>query len=286
MRPGDGVQRGSVMDMPVRPGDPLTPGVGATPGARRLALSEATDAHEDSGAADLVRRRAAAAGGDGAARSRPKRWRGALPITYRIGPGPGEGAPQGRVQLGHQAALQRDRQDSGIDVPGRVDRPRQPSRRLGERRGRSGQRHGAELEEARALGELRKQGWSPKRTIVYAAWDGEEPALLGSTEWVEAHADDLREHAVAYINTDGNGRGFLNIERLAFARALRQRRRARRQRSRDRHQRLEAAAGADHRPRHAGRAQRRARARATCASTRSAPGRTTRRSCSTPASRR
>ena len=68
----------------------------------------------------------------------------------------------------------------------------------------------AELEEARALGELRKQGWSPKRTIVYAAWDGEEPGLLGSTEWVEAHADDLRDHAVAYINTDGNGRGFLS----------------------------------------------------------------------------
>jgi len=67
-----------------------------------------------------------------------------------------------------------------------------------------------ELEEARALGELRKQGWSPKRTIVYAAWDGEEPGLLGSTEWVEAHADDLKDHAVAYINTDGNGRGFLS----------------------------------------------------------------------------
>ena len=67
-----------------------------------------------------------------------------------------------------------------------------------------------ELEEARALGELRKQGWSPKRTIVYAAWDGEEPGLLGSTEWVEAHAEELQEHAVAYINTDGNGRGFLN----------------------------------------------------------------------------
>ena len=68
-----------------------------------------------------------------------------------------------------------------------------------------------ELEEARALGELRKQGWTPKRTIVYASWDGEEPGLLGSTEWVETHLKDLREHAVAYINTDGNGRGFLNM---------------------------------------------------------------------------
>ena len=67
-----------------------------------------------------------------------------------------------------------------------------------------------ELEEARALGELRQAGWSPKRTIVYAAWDGEEPGLLGSTEWVEAHADELQDHAVVYINTDGNGRGFLD----------------------------------------------------------------------------
>ncbi len=67
------------------------------------------------------------------------------------------------------------------------------------------------LEEARALGELRKQGWAPKRTIVYCAWDGEEPALLGSTEWVETHVADLQRHAVAYLNTDGSGRGFLSI---------------------------------------------------------------------------
>src|SRR5581483_6578705 len=70
----------------------------------------------------------------------------------------------------------------------------------------------AELEEARAFGELHKQGWSPKRTLVYCAWDGEEPALLGSTEWAETHATELQQHAVAYLNTDGNGRGFLTME--------------------------------------------------------------------------
>jgi N-acetylated-alpha-linked acidic dipeptidase len=69
----------------------------------------------------------------------------------------------------------------------------------------------AELEEARALGTLYKQGWRPKRTIIYAAWDGEEPGLLGSTEWAETHADELKSHAVAYINSDGNGRGYLGI---------------------------------------------------------------------------
>jgi N-acetylated-alpha-linked acidic dipeptidase len=68
----------------------------------------------------------------------------------------------------------------------------------------------AELEEARALGELVKQGWRPKRTIVYAAWDGEEQGLIGSTEWVEHNLPELREKAAVYINTDGNGRGFLS----------------------------------------------------------------------------
>jgi len=65
------------------------------------------------------------------------------------------------------------------------------------------------LEEARAFGILLKKGWRPKRTIIYCAWDGEEPGLLGSTEWAEAHADELREHAALYINSDTNSRGYL-----------------------------------------------------------------------------
>jgi N-acetylated-alpha-linked acidic dipeptidase len=64
------------------------------------------------------------------------------------------------------------------------------------------------MEEARALGELHKQGWTPKRTLVYAAWDGEEPGLLGSTEWAERHADELTKHGAVYINSDENGRGY------------------------------------------------------------------------------
>jgi len=70
----------------------------------------------------------------------------------------------------------------------------------------------AMLEEARSLGELVKSGWKPKRTIIYCAWDGEEPGLLGSTEWAEQHYDELRAHGVAYINSDGNGRGYLGVE--------------------------------------------------------------------------
>ena len=199
------------MDMPVAPGDPLTPGVGATPGARRLALSEATTltkipvlpiSHAD--AQPLL----SAIRGE----TVPEPWRGALPITYHVGPGPA------KVHL--KVAFNWDTKPL-YDVIARLHRIH-----LSRTNGSSAGNHhdawvnGAAdpvsgmapmLEEARALGELRKQGWAPKRTIVYAAWDGEEPALLGSTEWVEAHADDLKEHAVAYINSDGNGRGFLNM---------------------------------------------------------------------------
>ncbi|MEO8259392.1 MAG: M28 family metallopeptidase [Acidobacteriota bacterium] len=209
MRPGDGVQRGSVMDLPVYPGDPLTPGIGATPGARRLPLSEATALTKipvlPISYADAQPLLAAIAGVIA-----PETWRGSLPITYRIGPGPA------RVHL--KVAFQWDQQPL-YNVIAKIPGSTFPDEWIirgnhhdawvnGAADPASGM--SAELEEARALGELRKQGWSPKRTIVYAAWDGEEPGLLGSTEWVETHADDLRDHAVVYINTDGNGRGFLS----------------------------------------------------------------------------
>jgi len=210
MRPKDGVQRGSVMDMPLYPGDPLTPGVGATGNATRLAVKDAPTltkipvmplSYAD--ASPLL----SAIKGEVA----PEDWRGALPITYRIGPGPA------RVHL--KVSFNWDTKTI-YDVIAKI-----PGRTFGDEWIVRGNHHdawvnGAEdpvsgvsamLEEARALGELRKQGWAPKRTIVYCAWDGEEPALLGSTEWVETHAADLQRHAVAYLNTDGSGRGFLSL---------------------------------------------------------------------------
>jgi len=209
MRPSDGVQRGSVMDMPVSPGDPLTPGVGATAGAKRLPLGEATTltkipvlpiSHAD--AQPLL----AALTGVTA----PENWRGALPITYRIGPGPAKAHLKVAFNWDIKPLYNVIARLSGSTFPDEwiirgnhhdawVNGAADPVSGIS-----------VELEEARALGELRKQGWAPKRTIVYAAWDGEEPGLLGSTEWVEAHADDLTQHAVVYINTDGNGRGFFN----------------------------------------------------------------------------
>jgi N-acetylated-alpha-linked acidic dipeptidase len=210
MRPRDGVQRGSVMDMPVYPGDPLTPGVGATPEAKRLAVADARTitripvlpiSYGD--AQPLL----AALNGPPA----PEDWRGALPITYRIGPG------SATVHL--KLAFNWDITPI-YDVIARLSGSTYPDEWIIRGNHHDAWVNGAgdpvsgisaELEEARALGELRKQGWQPKRTIIYAAWDGEEPALLGSTEWVETHAAELEAHAVVYINTDSNGRGFFDM---------------------------------------------------------------------------
>jgi N-acetylated-alpha-linked acidic dipeptidase len=210
MRNKDGVQRGSVMDMPTHPGDPTTPGRGSTPGAERLELKDVTTltripvlpiSYGD--AQPLL----AALSGDVV----PPDWRGGLPITYRIGPGPA----RVHLKLAFDWSLKRVH-----NVIARLQGATYPDEWIvrgnhhdawvnGAQDPASGM--SAELEEARALGELVKQGWRPKRTIVYAAWDGEEQGLLGSTEWVEQHQSELRDKAVVYINTDGNGRGFLNV---------------------------------------------------------------------------
>ncbi|HLX84223.1 MAG TPA: transferrin receptor-like dimerization domain-containing protein [Terriglobales bacterium] len=211
MRPADGVQRGSVMDFASsNPGDPLTPGVGATPGAKRLALSEAKSITKipvlPISYGDAQPLLAALAGP-----MAPDEWRGTLPIPYHVGPGPA------RVHL--KVAFNWDTKpvyDVIAKIPGSVA----PDEWIIRGNHHDAWVNGAEdpisaqvslLEEARSMSLLLKQGWKPRRTIIYCAWDGEEPMLLGSTEWVEAHADELREHAAVYINTDGNDRGILNM---------------------------------------------------------------------------
>ncbi len=211
MRPSQGVQRGSVADMPTYPGDPMTPGVGATKNAKRLPLDQVktitkipTLPISYGNAQPLL----AALTGPGV----PTAWRGGLPITYRFGPGPAV------VHLKVKSDWNtRTLHNVIAKLPGTTEADELVIR---------GNHHDAwvngaedpisglvaELEEARALGQLVKQGWKPKRTIIYAAWDGEEPGLLGSTEWVETHADELTKHAVAYINSDTNGRGYLGVE--------------------------------------------------------------------------
>jgi len=209
-RPKDGVQRGSVMDMPLYPGDPLTPGVGATKEAKRLPIGEAPTITKipvlpiSYGDAQPL---LAALRGPVA----PTEWRGGLGITYHVGPGPA------KVHL-------RVKSDWSLktlyDVIARIPGAVAPDEWVIRGNHHDAWVNGAEdpisglvplLEEARAYGQLLKQGWKPRRTIVYAAWDGEEPALLGSTEWVEAHADELAAKAVAYLNSDTNNRGYLDV---------------------------------------------------------------------------
>jgi N-acetylated-alpha-linked acidic dipeptidase len=210
-RPKDGVQRGSVMDMPIYPGDPLTPGVGATAGAKRIPLKQANTltkipvlpiSYAD--AQPLLEELKGPVA--------PENWRGALPITYKIGPGPA------MVHLKLKSNWDtKPVNDVIVTIPGSVYPDEWVIR---------GNHHDAwvngaedpisglvaEMEELRALSELLKQGWKPKRTIIYCMWDGEEEGLLGSTEWAETHAAELKEKAVLYLNSDGNGRGFFDAE--------------------------------------------------------------------------
>ncbi len=204
-----GVQRGSVMDMPLYPGDVLTPGYAATKDAKRLNREDAPTitkipvlpiSYED--AQPLLE----ALEGQVA----PETWRGGLPITYHIGPGPA------KVHLKLEFDWQLKPAHNVIATLKGTDFPDQWVLRGNHH---DAWVHGASdpvsgmvalMEEARAIGELAKKGEKPKRTLVYCAWDAEEPGLIGSTEWVEDHIKELQEKAVAYINTDSNGRGFLS----------------------------------------------------------------------------
>jgi N-acetylated-alpha-linked acidic dipeptidase len=211
MRNPDGVQRGSVMDFPSSsPGDPLTPGWGATHDAKRLPLNEAKSISKipvmPISYGDAQPLLAALAGP-----MAPDEWRGVLPIPYHVGPGPAK--VHLKVEFNWDI---KPVNDVIAKIPGSVE----PDEWIVRGNHHDAWVNGAEdpisgqsslLEEARALGELVKQGWKPRRTIIYCAWDGEEPMLLGSTEWAETHADELQAHAAVYINTDGNDRGLLQM---------------------------------------------------------------------------
>lgn len=218
-RPKDGVQRGSVLDLPVAPGDPLTVGVGATRDAPRIDRANATTIMKipvlPISYADAQPLLSALAGPVA-----PEGWRGALPITYRMGPGPA----RVHLKLAFNWTLA-----PVYNVVATLRGSEYPDEWVVRGNHHDGWANGAAdpisgmialLEEARALGELVKQGWRPKRTLVYIGWDAEEPALLGSTEWAEHHAEELRQKAVLYLNTDSNGRGYLgaggshSLERL------------------------------------------------------------------------
>jgi N-acetylated-alpha-linked acidic dipeptidase len=209
-RPEQGVQRGSVMDMPIHPGDPLTPGWGAEAGGRKLNRSEAVTllkipvlpiSYGD--ALPLLRNLKGVVA--------PEAWRGALPITYHIGPGPA------KVHL----KLAFDWQVRPLyNVIARIPGAEAPDEWIIEGNHHDAWVNGASdptsgnvalMETARGLAELLKTGWKPKRTIVLASWDGEEWGLMGSTEWAEKHQEELRRKAVVYINSDSTGKGWLGM---------------------------------------------------------------------------
>lgn len=206
----NGVQRGSVMDMPLYPGDPLTKGIGATKDAKRKAVKDAETLTKIpvlpisySDAQPLLQNL------DGAVV--PEQWRGALPLTYHFG---------GKTPTVHlKLAFNWDIKPI-YDVIARMPGGELPNQWIIRGNHRDAWVNGADdplsgliamLEEARGVSELAKTGWKPKRTIIYAAWDAEEQGLIGSTEWVEQHAEELRQKAAVYINTDSNGRGFLGV---------------------------------------------------------------------------
>lgn len=209
MRPAQGVQRGSVLDAPLYPGDPLTPGVGATPDAKRLKREEAPSlpkipvlpiSYED--AKPIL----AALQGPAV----PESWRGGLSLTYHIGPS--------RIKVHLKLAFNWDLKPV-YDVVATMRGAEEPDVWILRANHHDAWVNGAEdplsgqvalLEEARALGELAAGGWKPKRTIMYFSWDGEEPMLLGSTEWAETHAEELKAHAAIYINSDTNVRGYIS----------------------------------------------------------------------------
>ena len=210
-RPPDAMQRGSVQDLTLYSGDPLTPGVGSVPGVKRLALKDAKTVLKIpvlpisyAAAQPLL----AALGGPVA----PAGWRGGLPLTYHVGPGPAKV---------HMKVLSNWDQKPLYDVVAKIRGSQEPERWIIRGNHHDGWVFGATdplsgqvalMAEAKAIGKLVKDGWQPRRTLVYTSWDGEEPGLLGSTEWAELHAAELKNKAVLYVNSDTNTRGFLQAE--------------------------------------------------------------------------
>ena len=207
-RPKDGVQRGSVMDMPLYPGDPLTPGVGATANAKRLDRKDVKTITKipvlPISYADAQPLLTALTGPVA-----PAHWRGALPITYHVGPGPAKV---------HLKVIANWDIKPIYNVIARIKGSEYPDQWVIRGNHHDAWVNGAQdpisgmvalMEEARAFAELYKQGWRPKRTMLFCAWDAEEQGLIGSTEWAETHAEELKSNAALYINTDSNGRGFL-----------------------------------------------------------------------------
>jgi len=205
-RPATGVQRGSVQFLPIYPGDPQTPGVASTPDLPDSArITDPAKLNQPSIPSNPLSYQDTAPmlqALDGPVV--PREWQGGLPFTYHLG---GTGA----VKI-HMNIVQDYKVRTIWDVIGTIDGadPEQKDNWVVAGNHRDAWVYGAVdpnsgtaamLETVHGLGALLQQGWKPKRRIVICSWDAEEEGLVGSTEWVEAHAEPL-SHAVAYFNTD------------------------------------------------------------------------------------
>ena len=201
-RPVTSAQRGSVQYLFRAPGDPLTPGKPSVPGVPRLKMEEV----------DTLTRIPVQPMSYGDAKRlleplrgpvRPKDFQGGLPFAYHIG-----GTEHVRVHL----KTEMDYQVRKIwNVISRIDGAEEKDRWVIMGNHRDAWTFGAVdpnsgttamLEAARGFGSLLKDGWKPRRTILLCSWDGEEYGLLGSTEWAEEYADELKQKAVVYLNID------------------------------------------------------------------------------------
>jgi N-acetylated-alpha-linked acidic dipeptidase len=209
-RPSQGVQRGSILDLTLYPGDPLSPGWASEPGSKRLSISEAPTIMKipvlpiSYGDAQPL---LANLTGPVA----PEPWRGALPITYHLGPG---------STNVHMNVVMDNATRPLYDVIARIPGSDFPNQWVLDGNHHDAWVHGASdplsgaaslMETARTLAQMTHNGWKPKRTILLAFWDGEEFGLIGSTEWMEKHADELSQKLIAYLNADSTGKGRFNI---------------------------------------------------------------------------
>jgi N-acetylated-alpha-linked acidic dipeptidase len=208
-RPEFGAQRGSVMDMPISSGDPLTPGWGSEPGGKKLRIEDATTILKipvlpiSYGDATPILKQLKG-------KVVPNEWKGALPFTYHVGPGPAQVHMNLRFDWKNRPLY---------NVVARIPGTTRPDEWIIFGNHHDAWVSGADdpisgavalMETARGLGEMLKSGWRPSRTIVLALWDGEEWGLLGSTEWAEKHDAELKQKAAVYINSDGTGKGWFN----------------------------------------------------------------------------
>jgi N-acetylated-alpha-linked acidic dipeptidase len=208
MRPSQGAQRGSVMDMALYTGDPLTPGWASEPGAKRLDRADAQTLLKIpvlpiswADAQPLLERLQGPLA--------PEPWRGALPITYHLGPSTVTAHLKVDFDWTNKPLY-----NVIATIPGSTEKDRwiiYGNHHDAWVNGASDPVSGAAalMETARVLSLLKAQGWQPKRTIKLALWDGEEFGLVGSTEWVEKHAGELDQAGAVYLNTDSSGSGLM-----------------------------------------------------------------------------